>query len=168
MEDKHMKLETLRDLLIEQLQDIYDAEHQITKALPKMVKAAHSRQLKDGFNTHLDETKQHITRLEQVFQMLDQQPKRKHCHGMEGLLKEGDEMIKEDADADVKDAGLITAAQRVEHYEIAGYGTAMAYAKQIGQTQMINLLKQTLDEEKATDEKLSQLAESNINVRASQ
>src|SRR5215207_3917578 len=158
MEDKLMKMETLRDLLVDQLQDTYDSEHQITKALPKMIDAAHNSQLKDGFKMHLEQTKQHITRLEQVFQMLDQQPKRKHCHGMEGLLKEGEEMIKEDADADVKDAGLITAAQRVEHYEIAAYGTAMAYAKQIGQSQMINLLSQTLDEEKATDQKLSQLA----------
>lgn len=163
-----MKLETLRDLFTEEIADIYDAEHQIIEALPKLKKAAHSSQLKQSFQEHLDVTRQQVSRLEQVFELLEEKPHRKTCKAMKGLIKEGDEMIEEDADADVKDAGLIAAAQRVEHYEIAAYGTAMAYAKQIGLDQAITLLTQTLNEEKETDEKLSQLAESTINIKASQ
>ncbi len=163
-----MKLETLRDLLIEEVADIYDAEHQIIEALPKMKKAAHSDKLKQSFQEHLDVTREQVSRLEQVFEMLGEKPHRKSCKAMKGLIKEGEEMIEEDADRDVKDAGLIAAAQRVEHYEIAAYGTAMAYAKQIGLDDAIKLMSRTLDEEKQTDQKLSQLAESTINVRASQ
>lgn len=163
-----MKMETLKDLLIEQLQDIYDAEHQIMQALPMMAQAANSQMLQQAFQQHLEATQQHISRLEEVFRMMNHQPKRKHCKGMEGLLKEGEEMMQQDADPDVMDAGLIMAAQRVEHYEIAAYGTAMAYAKQIGHSQALHLLSQTLQEEKNTDERLSQLAESSINIKASQ
>lgn len=163
-----MKLETLRDLLVEEMQDIYDAEHQIIEALPKMKRAAHADKLKQSFQEHLDVTRQHVSRLEQIFEMMEQKPKRKACKAMKGLIKEGEDMIEEEADRDVKDAGLIAAAQRVEHYEIAAYGTAMAYAKQIGLDQAIQLMSQTLDEEKMTDEKLTQLAESTINVRAAQ
>ena len=163
-----MKLETLRDLLVEELQDIYDAEHQIIEALPKMKRAAHSDKLKQSFQEHLDVTRQQVSRLEQVFELMEQKPKRKACKAMKGLIKEGEDMIEEEADRDVKDAGLIASAQRVEHYEIAAYGTAMAYAKQIGLDQAIKLMSQTLEEEKATDEKLTQLAESTINVKAAQ
>lgn len=163
-----MKMETLRDLMIEELADIYDAEHQIIEALPKMKKAAKSSDLKQSFQEHLDMTREHVSRLEQVFELMEQKPKRKACKAMKGLIKEGEDMIEEDADRDVKDAGLIAAAQRVEHYEIAAYGTAMAYAKQIGMDQAIKLLSQTLEEEKQTDVKLSQLAESTINIKASQ
>lgn len=163
-----MKLETLRDLLIEEMADIYDAEHQIIEALPKMKKAASSDKLKQSFQEHLDVTRQQVSRLEQVFEMMDQKPKRKACKAMKGLIKEGEDMIEEEADKDVKDAGLIASAQRIEHYEIAAYGTAMAYAKQIGMDEAIQLMSQSLEEEKMTDEKLSQLAESTINVKASQ
>lgn len=163
-----MKLETLRDLMIEEVADIYDAEHQIIEALPKMKKAAHADKLKQSFQEHLDVTRQQVTRLEQVFELLDEKPHRKTCKAMKGLIKEGEEMIEEDADKDVKDAGLIASAQRVEHYEIAAYGTVMAYAKQLGLDQAIKLLSQTLEEEKKTDVNLSKLAESTINVKASQ
>lgn len=163
-----MKMETLRDLLIEELSDIYDAENQIIEALPKMKKAAKSDQLKQSFQQHLDVTREQVSRLEEVFEALEQKPKRKTCKAMKGLIKEGEDMIEEDADRDVKDAGLIASAQRVEHYEIAAYGTAMAYAKQLGMDNVIKLLSRTLEEEKQTDVKLSQLAESTINVKAAQ
>lgn len=163
-----MKMETLKDLLIEELQDIYDAEHQIIDALPKMKQAAKSSQLQQAFDQHLAQTREHVSRLEQVFQHIGAPARRKPCKAMQGIIKEGEDMIRQNADPDVKDAGLIAAAQRVEHYEIAAYGTAMAYAKQLGQDQIINTLSQTLNEEKQTDEKLSQLAESTINIRASQ
>jgi ferritin-like metal-binding protein YciE len=163
-----MKLETLRDLLIDEVADIYDAEHQIIEALPKMKKAAYSDKLKQSFQEHLDVTRQQVTRLEQVFELLDEKPHRKTCKAMKGLIKEGEDMIEEDADRDVKDAGLIASAQRVEHYEIAAYGTAMAYAKQLGLDQAIKLMSQTLEEEKKTDTNLTKLAESTINIKASQ
>nr|PZN52777.1 MAG: ferritin-like domain-containing protein [Chloroflexota bacterium] len=163
-----MKMETLRDLLIEELQDAYDAEHQILDALPKMKQAAKSSQLQQAFDQHLAQTREHVSRLEEVFQMIDTPAKRKPCKAMQGIIKEGEEMMKENADPDVRDAGLIASAQRVEHYEIAVYGTAMAYARQLGLDQVIPILSQTLNEEKQTDEMLSQLAESTINVRASQ
>ncbi|MFO7323898.1 MAG: ferritin-like domain-containing protein [Chloroflexota bacterium] len=161
-------METLRDLLIEELQDAYDAEHQILDALPKMKQAAKSSQLQQAFDQHLAQTREHVSRLEEVFQMIDTPAKRKPCKAMQGIIKEGEEMMKENADPDVRDAGLIASAQRVEHYEIAVYGTAMAYARQLGLDQVIPILSQTLNEEKQTDEMLSQLAESTINVRASQ
>jgi ferritin-like metal-binding protein YciE len=124
-----MKLESLRDLLVEQLQDLYDAENRITKALPKMAKAASSPELKAAFEKHLAETEGHVTRLEQAFEALGEKAKKKTCQAIKGLIEEGEETIKEDAEPEVKDAALIAAAQRVEHYEMAGYGTVGTYAK---------------------------------------
>lgn len=161
-----MKLETLRDLLIEQIGDIYDAENRITKALPKMAKAASSPELKAAFEKHLAETENQVARLEQAFELLGEKPKKKACKAMQGLIAEGEETIKEDADPDVKDAALIAAAQRVEHYEMAAYGTVCTYAKQLGEKGVLKLLKETMAEEVATDEALSELAESTINVEA--
>jgi ferritin-like metal-binding protein YciE len=166
MKERLMKLESLRDLLIEQVQDIYDAENRIAKALPKMAKAARSPQLKQAFEKHLEETKGHVQRLEQVFDHLREKVKKKNCKAMEGLIAEGEETIKEDADPEVRDAALIAAAQRVEHYEMAGYGTVRAYAKLLKETKVVKLLEATFAEEKATDEALSDLAESTINVEA--
>lgn len=161
-----MKLESLRDLLVEQLQDLYDAEHRITKALPKMAKAATSPELKAAFEKHLKETEGQVERLDLVFEHLGEKAKKKACKAMQGLIEEGEETIKEEADPEVKDAALIAAAQRVEHYEMAGYGTVMAYAKLLDEKAVLKLLKETLAEEKATDESLSELAESTINVEA--
>jgi ferritin-like metal-binding protein YciE len=161
-----MKLNTLQDLLIEELQDIYDAENQIIKALPKMAKAASAPQLQQAFEEHLQQTRTHVERLDQVFEQFGTKAKGKTCKGMQGLLTEGDEMIKEKADPAVRDAGLIAAAQRVEHYEMAAYGTVRTYARQLGQQQAAKLLQQTLDEEGTTDKKLTQLAESMINLEA--
>jgi ferritin-like metal-binding protein YciE len=161
-----MKLESLRDLLVEQLQDLYDAENRITKALPKMAKAATSPELRAAFEKHLAETKGQVERLEQVFEHLGEKAKKKTCKAMQGLIEEGEETIKEDAEPEVKDAALIAAAQRVEHYEMAGYGTVRAYAKLLKETKVVKLLEATFAEEKATDEALSDLAESTINVEA--
>lgn len=163
-----MKLETLNDLLIDHLKDLYDAEHQITKALPKMAEAASSQQLKSAFQQHLSETENQIRRLEQVFETMGKKATRKTCKAMKGLVEEGEEILKEDADPSVRDAGLIAAAQKVEHYEMAGYGTVRTYARMLGMTEAANLLQQTLDEEGMTDEKLTQLAESSVNVQAKQ
>jgi ferritin-like metal-binding protein YciE len=161
-----MKMESLNELFHAELKDIYDAEHQITEALPKMEKAAHSAQLKQGFRTHLRETENHINRLEQVFGMIGKKAARKKCKGMAGLIKEGDELMKEDADADVTDAGLISAAQKVEHYEMAAYGALRTWAKMMGHRDAARLLQQTLDEEGDTDKKLTAMAETNINEKA--
>ena len=160
-----MELETLKDLYIHELKDLYSAENQIIKALPKMAKAATSAKLADGFKKHLQETKEHAARLEKILKSHDETTRGPKCKGMEGVLKEGDEMIEEDAEDDVRDAGLISAAQRVEHYEMAGYGTARTYAQLLGDPQGAKLLQKTLDEEGATDKKLTKLAES-INVAA--
>ncbi len=160
-----MKLETLQDLYIHELKDLYSAENQIIKALPKMVKAATHPKLADGFKQHLEQTKEHAARLEKILGSHDETTRGPKCKGMEGVLKEGQEMIEEDADDDVRDAGLITAAQRVEHYEMAGYGTARTYARLLGDEAGAKLLQKTLDEEGATDKKLTKLAES-INVEA--
>jgi len=160
------KLETLRDLYIEELRDLYNAETQITKALPKMAKAATSPELKTAFETHLKETEGQIERLETIFEALGKSPKGKTCAAMKGLVEEGSELMSEDADPTVLDAGLIAAAQRVEHYEMAGYGTVRTFAKLLGETKAAKLLQETLDEEGATDKKLSALAESIINVEA--
>ncbi len=162
----HMELATLRDLLIEQLQDLYDAEHRLTRALPKMAKAASSAELKAAFTKHLDETRGQIERLAEVFEQLGEKPKKKACKAMQGLIEEGEETIKEEADPEVKDAALIAAAQRVEHYEMAGYGTVRAYARLLKESTVMKLLDQTYKEEKATDEALSKLAESAINLGA--
>jgi ferritin-like metal-binding protein YciE len=160
-----MNLDTLRDLFVDELKDLYNAEHQLLKALPKMAKAATSRQLAQAFESHLKETKGQVERLEQVFAGLDASPKGKKCKAMEGLVEEGSEWMEEDADPDVMDAGLIACAQRVEHYEIAGYGCVRTYAQLLGETKAAALLQKTLDEEGAADKKLTQLAQQ-INVEA--
>ena len=161
-----MKLASLRDLLVEQLQDLYDAENRITKALPKMAKAATAPELKAAFEKHLAETEGHVSRLEEVFGHLGEKARKKTCKAMQGLVEEGEETIKEDAEPEVKDAALIAAAQRVEHYEMAAYGTVSAYAKLLNEKAILKLLRATLAEEKATDEALTELAESTINVEA--
>lgn len=156
----------LKELYIDELRDIYNAENQLTKALPKMAKAATSDDLRAGFEGHLEQTKGHVERLERIFKALGEKPTGKKCKGMEGLVKEGEEMIKEEElEGEALDAGLISAAQRVEHYEIAAYGCVRTYAKLLGQDDAAELLEQTLGEEKETDQKLTMLAE-NINVEA--
>lgn len=161
-----MELETLRDLYIHELKDLYSAERQIIKAMPKMVKAATNRQLSAAFSKHLDETKQQAKRLEALLASHGESTRGPKCQGMEGVLKEGDEMIGEDADEEVRDAGLIAAAQRVEHYEIAGYGCARTYAELLGDKNGAKVLDRTIKEEGATDQKLTKLARSVINVKA--
>ena len=160
-----MKESALKELYLRELRDTYDAEKQITKALPKLAKAASSAQLRRAFETHLDQTKNQVSRLEQIFEALDESPKGENCGGMEGLIEEGSDIIEEDMDPEAKDAGLISAAQRVEHYEMAAYGTLRTYANILGDKKAASLLQETLNEEKETDEKLTGLAES-INVRA--
>lgn len=161
-----MKLNTLEDLLHHELKDLYSAETQLAKALPKMAKAASHEDLSAGFEEHLEETKGHLKRLEQIGEMLEKKLTGHKCKAMEGLIEEGSELISEDADENVRDAGLIGAAQRVEHYEIAGYGTAIALARQLGHDEIADILEETLEEEKATDVKLTELAESVINADA--
>src|ERR1700676_295625 len=160
-----MEMNRLKHLYVEELKDLYSAESQMVKALPKMAKAATSEELRAGFEEHLEQTKGHVSRLEEIFKALGESPKGKKCKGMEGLIKEGGEMIEEDPAPEELDAGLISAAQRVEHYEIAGYGCVSAYAKLLGEDQAEALLRQTLEEEKETDEKLTQLS-GRINVEA--
>lgn len=162
-----MTKNSLRELYIDELKDIYSAEKQLTKALPKMAKAATSPELQEGFEEHLEQTKGHVERLEQIFGMLGEKPGGKKCMGMEGLVNEGSEIMGEDFDEEVMDAALISAAQRVEHYEIAAYGTVAAYADLLGESQHAELLRQTLEEEKETDEKLTELA-GEINLSANQ
>ena len=161
-----MKLESLQDLLVDQLKDLYSAENQIIKALPKMAKAASSSELRDGFQEHLEQTKNHAKRLEQICEQLDVNPKGKKCKAAEGLIEEGKELIEEDAEPAVMDAGLICAAQKVEHYEMAAYGCARTWAEQLGLHDVAQLLRETLDEEKETNEKLTQIAESMVNQEA--
>ena len=160
-----MKLESLKDLYIHELKDLHSAEKQITKALPKMAKAAGSDELATAFREHLDQTHEHIWRLEKILGRHGESLRAPKCKGMEGLLKEGAEMIETDAEDEVRDAGLISTAQRVEHYEIAAYGCARTYAELLGDEEGVCLLKATLSEEKTTDEKLTDLARS-INVDA--
>jgi len=162
-----MPTDGLRELYIDELKDLHNAENQLVKALPKMAKAASSEELRQGFEEHLEQTKEHVQRLEEIFKALDESPKGKKCVGMEGLVKEGSEIMQEDFDDSVLDAALIGAAQRVEHYEIAAYGTVAAFAKLLGETQHASLLEETLEEEKETDEKLTELAEE-INAQASE
>ncbi len=150
---------TLRDLLIDELRDLHHAENQLIKALPKMAKAASSEELKEGFQTHLEETRGHVDRLERCFKLLGEKARGKTCHAMQGLVEEGKEAIEEDAPDAIRDAKLIGAAQRVEHYEIAAYGTARAFAETLGETKVANLLQETLDEEGETNKKLTTLAE---------
>jgi len=161
-----MKIESLRDLYVEQLHDLYSAETQLVEALPKMAKAASHPQLQSAFQEHLTQTKTHVQRIEQIFQKLGAKPKDQTCKGMEGLIKEGSEMIKMRGEPAAIDAGLIAAAQRVEHYEIAGYGCVHTYAQQLGEQQDAQLLQRTLDEEGQTDKKLTKLAEQLINLEA--
>lgn len=162
-----MKMNSLENLFVDTIKDLYDAEHQILEALPKMADAASSKDLKQGFKQHLEQTRHQTKRLEEVFGTINKKPARKKCVGMQGLIKEGEEHMKELMDdKDVLDAGLIASAQKVEHYEIAGYGTAKAYAEMLGNQQAIGLLNQTLSEERATDERLTRLAESHINAEA--
>ena len=156
----------LRDLLELELKDTYSAETQLTKALPKMAKAATNPELKAGFEQHLKETENHIRRLEQVAKEMNISLKGNTCEGMEGLVEEGEEIIGMSAEDDVRDAGLIAAAQKVEHYEICAYGTMCTWAKQLGLGSVATTLHQTLDEEKRTDEKLTQLAKQQVNVQA--
>ena len=158
----------LEELLVDELKDIYSAESQIVKALPKMAKAASSPDLKRAFERHLEETRRHVERLDQIGDTLDVKLTGKKCKGMEGLIEEGKELLDEDFDENAIDAGLIGAAQRVEHYEIAAYGTARTHATLLGYNKIARLLQQTLNEEGATDKKLTQLAESIINVEAVQ
>jgi ferritin-like metal-binding protein YciE len=160
-----MQMESLKELLVDELKDLYSAENQILKALPKMIKKATSPDLKEGFEKHLKETQIHVERLETIFQELEENPKGKKCKGMEGVIADGKELMEEDAEPEVMDAGLIGAAQHVEHYEMAGYGCVRTYAELLGLNNIAKLLQKTLDEEKATDEKLTELA-SNINVEA--
>jgi ferritin-like metal-binding protein YciE len=159
-----VELNSLDDLFVEQLNDLYSAENQLVEALPKMAKAASNKELKDGFQEHLKQTKEHVNRLEQIFDELGQKPGGVTCEAMEGLIKEGEEYVEEDMDENVRDAALIAAAQRVEHYEIAGYGTVRTYAKHLGNDKAAKLLQQTLDEEGETDKKLTKLAESGAHI----
>ena len=161
-----MELQTLTDLYIHELKDLYSAEQQLTKALPKMAKAAANENLVAGFQEHLEQTKQHAQRLEQILSSHQQTTRGAKCKGMEGIVAEGAEMIAEKADAEVKDAGLIAAAQRVEHHEMAGYGTARTYAELLGDQEGAKLLQTTFEEERQTDQKLTKLAKSAINVAA--
>jgi ferritin-like metal-binding protein YciE len=160
------KFNSFEDLLVEQLQDLYDAEQRLTKALPKMADAARNPALKAAFQEHLRQTEGQVARLEQVFKMLGKAPQSKACEAMKGLIEEGQEVINAGGDPAVKDAGLIAAAQRVEHYEIAGYGTVRTFAQRLGRQDAARLLQQTLDEEAATDKKLTALAEQFINPKA--
>jgi ferritin-like metal-binding protein YciE len=161
-----MALNSLHDLYVEELKDLYDAENQILKALPKMVKAATSTELQEAFQEHLEQTQEHARRLEGIFEKLKLRGKGKKCKAMEGLLAEGKEIMKEDGEDMVKDAGLIAAAQRVEHYEMAGYGCARTFALLLGEEESAQLLQQTLGEEEAADQKLTEVAESTINPGA--
>jgi ferritin-like metal-binding protein YciE len=160
-----MKLENLQQLFVKELRDLYDAEKQITEALPKLIDAAHNPQLKSALQEHLQVTRQQISRLDQIFQKLNQKATGETCKGMKGVIKEGDEMVSTGGDPSTVDAGIISAAQRVEHYEMAGYGTVRTYAQLLGQQEMARLLQQTLDEEAQADEKLTQIAKS-VNVEA--
>jgi ferritin-like metal-binding protein YciE len=161
-----MELQTLEDLYIHELKDLYSAEKQLIRALPKLAKSAKNDQLSAGFQEHLEQTKEHAARLEEILKNRKQSTRGPKCKGMEGLIAEGAEMIEEEGDPEVKDAGLIAAAQRVEHYEIAGYGTARTYAEILGDKNDAKLLQTTLDEEEETDRKLTKLAKSSINVAA--
>jgi len=161
-----MKLQSLRDVLAENIRDLYNAENQLVKALPKMAKAASSPELKAAFTEHLEETKGHVTRLERVCEQLGIKAKGKTCQAMKGLIEEGAEIIAMKGDPAAKDAALIGAAQKVEHYEIAGYGTARTYASILGEDEVASLLQATLDEEGAADEKLTTIAEEGLNQQA--
>ena len=163
-----MQLNSLKDLYIEQLRDLYSAEDQLIKALPEMARAASHDELRKGFEEHLEQTRQHKQRLEEVFSSLGERPGGEHCEAMEGLVKEGKEILQMQGDASVKDAALIAAAQRVEHYEIAGYGTVATFAEMLGRGDDKTTLGKTLEEEKKTDDKLTKLAKQVVNRDALQ
>lgn len=160
-----MEQQTLRELYVDELKDVYSAETQLVKALPKMAKAATSVELRTGFEGHLEQTKEHVERIEQIFKKLGEKATGKTCKGMKGIVSEGQEIIKEGFEGNVLDSALISAAQRVEHYEIAAYGTVRTYAEILGETEAVQLLEQTLKEEKETDQKLTHIA-SQINPQA--
>jgi ferritin-like metal-binding protein YciE len=162
-----MSVSSMEELFLDELKDLYSAEKQITKSLPKMAKAATSPDLRKAFETHLEETKGHVDRLEKAFQILGKPTRGKMCHGMEGVLEEGAEVLEETEKGDVRDAALISAAQRVEHYEIAAYGSVREYATLLGQDDIAELLEETLNEEKAADQKLGMVAKS-VNSQALQ
>lgn len=162
-----MEVDTLRDLLVKELSDIYSAEKQLLKALPKMAKAASFPELRQAFEKHTQQTEGHVARLDDVFETLGEKPKRVKCKGMEGLIEEGSELLKEKGEPAALDAGMIAAAQRVEHYEIAAYGTARTYAETLGEDDAARLLQETLDEESETNEKLTKIAVSTVNPAAS-
>jgi len=161
-----VEFNSLHDLFLNQIEDLYDAENRLTKALPKMAEAAHSTQLKQAFLQHLTETQGHVSRLETIFRVLNVEPKRETCEAMKGLIAEGEQIVGAKGDPDVKDAAIIAAAQRVEHYEISGYGSARTFAQRLALTQAANLLQQTLNEEVGADKKLNTIAESSVNVQA--
>jgi ferritin-like metal-binding protein YciE len=161
-----MKLESLHDLYLSELSDLYSAEKQILKALPKMIKKTESADLRQALEDHLAETNGHVTRLEQVFEMHGESPKKTKCKGMEGVLAEGDELVGQDATPAVRDAAIISAAQRVEHYEIAVYGTVRTYAEQLGHSRSAAVLQETLDEERGANEKLTHIATQRVNIEA--
>lgn len=161
-----MKMDTLESLLTDELKDLYSAENQLIKALPKMAKNANTDELRRAFEEHLEQTKEHAQRIERICTEMGVSPKGKKCVGMEGLIEEGKEIMTEAEDPTVMEAGMIGAAQKVEHYEIAGYGTASAHARQLGFNNAVKLLEKTLEEEKLTDEKLTKLAENQVNVQA--
>ena len=161
-----MKIDTLESLLTDELKDLYSAEKQLIKALPKMAKNANTDELRRAFEEHLEQTKEHAQRIERICEDMGVSPKGKKCVGMEGLIEEGKEIMTEAEDPGVLDAGMIGAAQKVEHYEIAGYGTASAHARQLGFNSAVTLLEKTLEEEKLTDEKLTKLAKNQVNVQA--
>jgi ferritin-like metal-binding protein YciE len=161
-----MKIDSLEILFVEELRDIYNAEGQLIKALPKMAKEATSPELKQAFEEHLEQTRGHVDRLEEIFEELGKPAKGKTCKAMKGLVEEGSEVMEEDAEEAVKDAALIAAAQKVEHYEIATYGTLRTWAEMLDKQDAVDLLQQTLDEESETDEKLTEIAESTINAEA--
>lgn len=154
-----MRKDSLRQLYVDELRDLYNAETQLVKALPKMAKASSNAELRQAFEEHLRQTSEQVSRLEQIFDMLDEKPSGKKCLGMDGLIKEGSETMQEDYEDAVMDAAIIGAAQRVEHYEIAGYGTVRTFAELLGENEHVSLLEETLEEEKQADEKLTQLAE---------
>ena len=160
-----MEQNDLRELYVDELKDLYDAENQLIKALPKMAEAATSDQLRSGFEQHLEQTREHAQRIERIFNSMGEKVKGKKCKGMNGLISEGQDVMGEDYDGELMDAALISAAQRVEHYEIAAYGTVRTFANILGEQEAVTLLEQTHEEEKETDEKLTELAD-NLNFQA--
>lgn len=156
----------LHELFLNELADIFNAEHQLLKALPKMARGAESEELREAFEMHLKETENHIARIEEVFQLLDENPKRRKCKGMEGVIEESKEVLSEDKGSSALDAALIAAAQRAEHYEIASYGCLCTWAEQMGHTEAADILKETLEEEKEADRKLTEIARSSVNMEA--